>query len=101
MSTVKNRIDAVRLSKQISINDFCKAVKISRKTYYNYKNGAPIPSDKLIGIARLCNCSVDYLLGLKDFTQICVTDDENQPLCLITNNEVVEHEKCQVIFSKD
>lgn len=61
-----NRIEPIRKDNQLSIEEFCAAIGISRKTYYNYKNGCPIPSDKLIRISQLSNCSVDYILGIDD-----------------------------------
>lgn len=96
-----NRIEQIRKNKQLSIEEFCAAIGISRKTYYNYKNGCPIPSDKLICMSQLSNCSIDYILGLKDYTQICVTDNKSNLLCLISNSEVIEHDGFHVIFSED
>lgn len=65
-SNQTNRIEQIRKNKRLSIEEFCAELGISRKTYYNYKNGCPIPSDKLIRMSQLSNCSIDYILGLKD-----------------------------------
>ena len=37
---------------------------ITSKTYNNYVNGRPIPSDILIRMTEIFNCSADYLLGI-------------------------------------
>lgn len=65
-SNQTNRIEKIRKDNQLRIEEFCAELGISRKTYYNYKNGYPIPSDKLIRMSQLSNCSIDYILGLKD-----------------------------------
>ena len=44
----------------------CKEIGITVRTYWNYSQGSPIPSDKLIAMARMFECSADYLLGLTD-----------------------------------
>lgn len=60
-----NRIEERRNELNISINEICKRVGISRKTYYLYsKVYKPIPSDKLLSLSKCLKCSVDYLLGI-------------------------------------
>lgn len=60
-----NRIEERRNELNISINEICKQVGISRKTYYLYsKVYKPIPSDKLLLLSKCLKCSVDYLLGV-------------------------------------
>jgi transcriptional regulator with XRE-family HTH domain len=44
----------------------CKQIGITVRTYWNYLAGGPIPSDKLVHMAKLFECSTDYLLGLTD-----------------------------------
>lgn len=44
----------------------CKQIGITVRTYWNYMADGPIPSDKLVHMARLFECSTDYLLGLTD-----------------------------------
>jgi transcriptional regulator with XRE-family HTH domain len=60
-------IEAERARKGITIEEFAKKIGICDKSYRNWKNGGrPIPSDVLIKIAKLFDCSTDYLLGLSD-----------------------------------
>lgn len=59
-------IDAERCAEKMTIVELCRAVGITTRTYWNYRAGGPIPSDKLIAMARLFGCSTDYLLGLTD-----------------------------------
>lgn len=61
-----DRIEAERKAMQLTKEGIGKALGITSRTYWNYINGGPIPSDKLIAMARLFGCSTDYLLGLTD-----------------------------------
>lgn len=60
-------IEAERARKQLTMVDAAKELGICAKTYSNYVNGCvPIPSDVLIRMARLFQCSADYLLGIDE-----------------------------------
>lgn len=96
-----NRIEEVRKRKKLSQTELCKKIGISQKTYYNYIHLNIIPSDKLIELSKLFECSTDYLLGLSDYTGIVVTDLNNSVLAVIDNKTVIEHSDCKVIFSED
>ena len=48
----------------LSQAELCAKVGICRTSYHLYVfKGKPIPSDKLVHMARLFECSTDYLLG--------------------------------------
>ena len=59
-------IEAERGRKQMSKEGLSRYLDITSRTYWNYLAGGPIPSDKLIAMAQLFECSTDYLLGLTD-----------------------------------
>lgn len=59
-------IEKCRKKSAINIIDLSKMLRIDRRTYYNWiKNGTPIPSDKLIDLARIFNTTTDFLLGIE------------------------------------
>lgn len=57
-------VEAERVRKQMSKEALSRELNITSRTYWNYLAGGPIPSDKLVHMARLFECSTDYLLGL-------------------------------------
>lgn len=59
-------VEAERVRKQMSKEALSRELNITSRTYWNYLAGGPIPSDKLVHMARLFECSTDYLLGLTD-----------------------------------
>nr|DAH03548.1 MAG TPA: hypothetical protein [Caudoviricetes sp.] len=60
-------IEAERARLGLTKEEFAEKLGVVTKTYYNWIGGVnPIPSDMLLKIAKLCNTSIDYLLGLKD-----------------------------------
>ncbi|MBD5154321.1 MAG: helix-turn-helix transcriptional regulator [Oscillibacter sp.] len=57
-------IEAERARKQLTKEALSSALGITSKTYMKYIRGeTPIPSDTLINMANLFQCSTDYLLG--------------------------------------
>ena len=64
---MKNNIEAERARLQLSMEALSTQLEISPKTYSSYVRGlTPIPSDTLLKMAEIFQCSVDYLLGLRD-----------------------------------
>ena len=66
MELIRHNIEAERGRKQMSKEALSRELNITSRTYWNYLSGGPIPSDKLVHMARLFECSTDYLLGLTD-----------------------------------
>ena len=66
MNLVMSNIEAERGRSQMSKEALSRELGITSRTYWNYLAGGPIPSDKLIHMAQLFECSTDYLLGLTD-----------------------------------
>lgn len=58
-------IEAERSRLGLTRTALSKKLGVSVETYRKYVNGSPIPSDKLIIMRSLFNCSVDYLLADK------------------------------------
>ena len=59
-------IEAERARLGYSKVEFAERLGVETKTYYNWIKGVnPIPSDKLILLSKICNASIDYLLGIK------------------------------------
>lgn len=63
---MRDNIEAERGRKNMSKEGLSRHLGITSRTYWNYIEGKPIPSDKLVAMARLFDCSTDYLLGLTD-----------------------------------
>lgn len=97
---MKSLIEKRRKELKIKIKDLLNYVEICRKTYYLYTaKGKSIPSDTLVKLAEILNCSTDYLLGIKKYTHITVIDNIGVVLADISQNEIVEHKNCKVILS--
>ena len=80
--------------------DVYRAVGICRKTYEMYtKQNTPIPSDKLLKFSDALNCTLDYLFGKKEYTQIVVLDKMGAPVAVISDKEVIEYENYKVVLS--
>ena len=69
MNLIFGNIEAERGRKQLSKEALSRMLGITSRTYWNYLTGGPIPSDKLIAMAELFDCSTDYLLGITDNRQ--------------------------------
>ena len=51
----------------LSQDEICKCTGITKRSLYNYERGIiPIPSDKLLALARLYRCSTDHILYFDD-----------------------------------
>ena len=61
---MRMNIEAERARAGMTKNELSEKLGISQKTYVKYVNGSPISSDVLEKMAVLCNCSIDYLLGI-------------------------------------
>lgn len=59
-----NNIEAERARNELTIEQLCKKLGITSKTYYHYRMGQAIPSNVLIKLSDIFGCSIDYLLGL-------------------------------------
>ena len=71
MSNLYSNIEAERARNGMTIQELADKIGMSEKNYRNWKKfNKPMPSDMLIKIARLFECSADYLLGLTDKVKI-------------------------------
>lgn len=62
-----SNIEAERGRLQLTKGDLAAKLNISTKTYLSYVRGdTPIPSDVLLKMVRLFQCTSDYLLGISD-----------------------------------
>lgn len=95
---IMNRIESLRKKKKLSQTEICKSLGISKKTYYNYIHKDVIPSDLLICLSNIFKCSIDYLLGTVDYTDIIVIDTDNNVLTVITKEKTIEHSGYKVLF---
>ena len=64
------RIEEERKRKGMSLEELAHMVGVTKQSYLNWKNGAKVPAMKLAEIAKVLNCSTDYLLGLTDQKKI-------------------------------
>lgn len=66
MAKFKN-IEAERGRAGMSRTELSKNLGVSMTTYKRYVDGdSPIPSDTLLRMTKLLDCSADYLLGLDE-----------------------------------
>ena len=63
---MRANIEAERGRMQMTKEAMSRELGISPRTYWSYLHDGPIPSDKLIAMSRLFNCTTDYLLGLSE-----------------------------------
>ncbi len=96
-----NQLRAIRNKKQINKFNAAELLGISLKSLYNYEHGKTIPSDVLIKMSKLYDCSVDYLLGLTDYSVITVTKKDGEAVAVITKSKIIEHKDFNVILSTD
>ena len=47
----------------MTIDHFASQIGVTSKTVQNWQKSGKIPADKLLIMANLFNCTVDYLLG--------------------------------------
>ena len=67
VSTMKERIRALREDKDWTQEKVAEMLHINRRTYSAYENGVnAVPLDILAALADLHHTSTDYLLGLTD-----------------------------------
>lgn len=94
-----SRIETRRRELNIPRKVIYSKLGICEKTYYHYINGKAIPSDMLSKLADILECSTDYLLEKKNYTNITVTDNTGAALANISQDEIVEHGSVCVILS--
>ena len=59
-------VEAERVRRQISRDDFAAMLNVSRRTVRNWQNGTTeLPLSKLLLLSRAWGLSADYLLGLE------------------------------------
>lgn len=97
---MNNRLKALKQERRLKISEICEAVGISSRSYCKYQSGEwSIPSDTLCRFAEYFECSTDYILGIKNYTTITVTDNDGAVLASISQNEVIEHDSVKVVLS--
>lgn len=94
-----NRIDYLRKKKNLSQKELCERLGITSKTLYNYIHKDVIPSDVLLELSEVFDCSVDYLLGRVNYTDVIFTDENENVLAAVINNKVIEHSDYKVILT--
>ena len=58
-------LNAERARRNMTVEDLAKKIGISVRTFYTWQESGNIPATKLIAMAELFDCSIDYLLGRK------------------------------------
>lgn len=56
-------IQAEKARRNMTDDLFASQLSVNRKTISNWQKTGKIPADKLLIMANMFNCSVDYLLG--------------------------------------
>ena len=80
-----NNIEAERGRHNLSKEAISRKLGVTSKTYRGYIGGSDIPSNILLEMSSLFNCSVDYLLGLTELRTI--TDRQAEALSLPTSTK--------------
>ncbi len=57
-------INAERARLGLSLEQLASELGVTRKTVYNWITKGDIPQSKLILMAEIFDCSIDYLLGM-------------------------------------
>lgn len=64
---LEQRLKAARKAKKFTQDDLAKKIKTTKATISNYENGHSTPSNEmLVALAKVLDCSVDYLLGIEN-----------------------------------
>lgn len=61
-------IAAERAKRKMSMEVMASQLGVTRKTIYNWESSGSIPQKRLEQMAKLFNCSIDYLLETGDKT---------------------------------
>ena len=96
MNIFYKRLRSLRIESGLSQQDIADKLNISRSAIGKYETGAAYPDvEKLILLAGLYNCSVDYLLGIFDYNPILTKDELN----LIQNYRLLDDRGKTVVKS--
>ena len=69
-------IEAERVRKDMTKEEFANILGVSMKTYYNWINTeTPIPSTALLKMSKIFGVSVDYLLENSKYREDAVSKD--------------------------
>ena len=96
MNIFYKRLKSLRIESGLSQQDIADKLNISRSAIGKYETGAAYPDiEKLIMLAGLYNCSVDYLLGISDNNPILTKEE----LELIQNYRLLDERGKAVVNS--
>lgn len=59
-------IAAERAKRKMSMEVMASQLGVTRKTIYNWESSGSIPQKRLEQMAKLFNCSIDYLLEMRE-----------------------------------
>ena len=59
-------IAAERAKRKMSLDTMAEKLGVTRKTIYNWENAGSIPQTAVEKMAKMFNCSIDYLLKTED-----------------------------------
>ncbi|HZG77156.1 MAG TPA: helix-turn-helix transcriptional regulator [Paenibacillus sp.] len=67
MSIFASRLKELRIKNRMTMTELGRDIGVAKSTIAGYENGDREPSLRIVAsIARVCNVSSDYLLGLTD-----------------------------------
>lgn len=97
-----NQLEKRRKQLGYTQDEVIRAVRISKRSYFNYTKGQAIPSDVLLRLAAFFMCSTDYLLGRKKYTAITIAvDDSNEVIADISPSQIICEKGYRLVFSDD
>jgi transcriptional regulator with XRE-family HTH domain len=74
---IKDRLKQLRKSSEYTQGDLSKKLNVPISTYSNWEQGTRNPDyEKLIQLADIYDCTVDYLVGRTDFKKENIGADE-------------------------
>lgn len=93
-----NKFKQLRLENNLTQSQMGNMLHLSRQGYANYENEIAEPSiEILIKMAKIFNCSIDYLLGISNFRGLeslkFFKQKQEEIEIVKTYNELSEHNK--------
>ena len=75
---IETRLVQIRKQLHLTQAEFAKKIGVSKKTIINWENGSPPSIDNLKNLCLRVHVSADYLLGIKGYRAIDLSDMDEE-----------------------